>query len=66
MYAYTAWVAQTKLTLADGLPYIAAVFVGCVLLAALLLRFYDVPVRRWLTKAWADDRPAYENAARRN
>lgn len=33
----------------QGWPVAIATLVFCVLLAYLCLRFYDIPVRRWLT-----------------
>jgi peptidoglycan/LPS O-acetylase OafA/YrhL len=33
----------------------AIVFAGCVLLGYIVLRFYDEPVRKWLTKAGNKD-----------
>jgi peptidoglycan/LPS O-acetylase OafA/YrhL len=50
IYAYTAWVNDHKVPLRDGLPVMAAAFAGAVLLAWLCLRFYDIPVRAWLTR----------------
>lgn len=49
---YTAWVANTSASLAEGLPYIAGAVVAAVSLAYLSFRLYDLPVRRWLTEHW--------------
>lgn len=50
VYIYTAWAYDNDPTLAEGLPYIMLTAAGCIALAYAVLRFYDLPVRRWLTK----------------
>jgi peptidoglycan/LPS O-acetylase OafA/YrhL len=50
IYAYTAWVRDHKVPLLQGLPVMAAAYAAAVLLAWLCLRFYDIPVRAWLTR----------------
>jgi peptidoglycan/LPS O-acetylase OafA/YrhL len=50
IYTYTAWVAETKVPLATALPVLIGTFLACVVVAYLCLRFYDIPVRRWLSK----------------
>ncbi|WP_051971440.1 acyltransferase [Massilia sp. 9096] len=50
IYAYTAWVRNHDVPLAEGLPVMAAAFAAAVLLAWLFLHFYDIPVRAWLTR----------------
>ena len=42
--------AEEKLTFAESWPWALAVFAGSVALAWLLLKCYDEPVRRWLTR----------------
>jgi len=49
VYTYTAWVQDNKIPVAQGWPVALATLSFCVLLAWICLRFYDVPVRRWLT-----------------
>lgn len=49
IYLYYAWVKNNNLTFGESLPGAAALVVGSVVLAYLCLRFYDLPVRRWLT-----------------
>jgi peptidoglycan/LPS O-acetylase OafA/YrhL len=49
VYTYTAWAQDNKIPVAQGWPIALATLVFCVLLAWVCLRFYDVPVRRWLT-----------------
>lgn len=48
VYAYTAWVLNHKLTVAQGAPVAVATVAGCILLSWALLVWYDIPVRRWL------------------
>lgn len=52
IYTYTAWVVDNKLLLQDTWPVAIATFVASVVTAYLCLRFYDIPVRRWLTQKW--------------
>ncbi len=50
IYLYYAWVKNENLTFGESFPGAAALVVGSVALAWLCLKFYDEPVRRWLTK----------------
>ena len=50
IYLYYAWVKNRQLTFAESLPGAAALVVGSVILAWLCLRFYDEPVRSFLTR----------------
>ncbi|SHN31349.1 Peptidoglycan/LPS O-acetylase OafA/YrhL, contains acyltransferase and SGNH-hydrolase domains [Duganella sacchari] len=52
VYTYIAWVNQRKIPLADALPMTIATFLACVTTAYLCLTFYDIPVRRWLSKRY--------------
>ena len=52
VYAYTAWVVTNKVTLRDGAPVALATLLLCVLLAHVCLKYYDIPVRRWLTRRY--------------
>ncbi len=52
VYAYTAWVVANKVTLRDGAPVALATLLLCVLLAHVCLKYYDIPVRRWLTRRY--------------
>lgn len=52
IYCYFAWVKNRDLTFAESLPGAAALVVGSVALAWAALRWYDEPVRRWLTRRW--------------
>lgn len=49
VYTYTAWVQDNKVPVAQGWPVAIATLAVCVLLAYVCLRFYDIPVRQWLT-----------------
>lgn len=50
IYLYYAWVKNENLTFVQSLPGAIALVVGCILLAYLSLKLYDVPVRKFLTK----------------
>ncbi|MDL2215319.1 acyltransferase [Dysgonomonas sp. OttesenSCG-928-M03] len=49
IYLYFAWVKNNNLTFEESFPGAAAVVVGSIVLAYICLRFYDVPVRKYLT-----------------
>lgn len=50
IYLYTAWVHDSKISLRTGLPVAALVFLFVVALAYACLKFYDEPVRAWLSR----------------
>lgn len=50
VYTYTAWVVNHKISLRDGMPIAVATLLLCVALAHLCLKYYDIPVRQWLTR----------------
>ena len=50
IYLYYAWVKNENPTFGQSLPGAAALVAGSVALAWLCLRFYDEPVRRFLSK----------------
>lgn len=52
IYIYYAWVKRGNLTFEQSFHGAAAVVVGSIILAYLALKFYDEPVRRYLTKRW--------------
>jgi peptidoglycan/LPS O-acetylase OafA/YrhL len=58
VYTYTAWTNANHVSLRDGLPVATLTFVVCVALAWLLLKYYDEPVRAWLTRRWMGRKPA--------
>ncbi|MDR1526539.1 MAG: acyltransferase [Dysgonamonadaceae bacterium] len=49
IYLYYAWVKNNNLTFQQSLPGAAGVVVGSILLAYIGLKFYDIPIRRYLT-----------------
>lgn len=48
IYLYYAWVKNHDLTFEQSLPGATALVVGCIILAYLSLKFYDMPVRNYL------------------
>lgn len=52
MYLFFAWVWKNHLTFVQVWPVAIALIVGNILLAYLCLKFYDEPVRRWLSKRY--------------
>lgn len=49
IYLYFAWVKNNDLTFEESLPGAAGVIVGSIIIAYICLKFYDIPVRRYLT-----------------
>ncbi|WP_282635752.1 acyltransferase family protein [Sphingobacterium thalpophilum] len=50
IYVYYAWVKNEQLTFEQSLPGAAAVVFGSIVLAYGCLRYYDIPVRKYLTQ----------------
>lgn len=50
IYLYYAWVKNGNLTFRESLPGAAGVVIGSIILAYICLKFYDIPVRKYLTK----------------
>ena len=50
IYLYYAWVRNKPATFSQSLPEALALFFGSILLAWMVLKIYDIPVRRYLTK----------------
>ncbi|WP_211165384.1 acyltransferase family protein [Flavobacterium silvaticum] len=48
IYIYTGWVATNKISLKDALPISLLLFISCIALAFVCLKFYDEPIRKWL------------------
>lgn len=49
IYLYYAWVKNEHLTFQESFPGAAAVVIGSIILAYICLKFYDIPVRKYLT-----------------
>ncbi len=49
IYWYIAWVRNNDLTFEQSLPGAAGVVFGSIMLAYICLKFYDIPVRQYLT-----------------
>lgn len=56
IYFYFAWVKNENLSFEESLPGALAVVVGSILLAYACLKWYDEPVRRFLTKRFSSSR----------
>lgn len=62
VYTYTAWVAKTRMPLADALPVAVGTFLACIVLAYICLTFYDIPVRLWLSRRLIQKRAGHAHA----
>lgn len=49
IYLYYAWVKNEDITFTESLPGAIGVVVGSIILAYICLKFYDMPVRKYLT-----------------
>lgn len=49
-YIFYAWVVNNNIPLSQALPYGLALLVFSIALSYAVFKFYDVPVRKWLTK----------------
>lgn len=49
IYVYYAWVKNNNLTFQESLPGAAALVIGSIVLAYICLKFYDIPVRKYLS-----------------
>jgi peptidoglycan/LPS O-acetylase OafA/YrhL len=52
IYTYSAWVTNYKVPIEEVKPASVAVMLTTVLVAYASLRWYDMPVRKWLTRRW--------------
>ncbi|MGL5682177.1 MAG: acyltransferase family protein [Marinifilaceae bacterium] len=50
MYLFYSWLWKNEFTFNQTWQVTFPLFIGCIALAYVSLRFYDMPVRRWLTK----------------
>lgn len=55
MYLFYAWVWNNELTFSEAWPVTAGIFITLVPLSYLFVRFYDIPVRKWLTSKFKRD-----------
>ncbi len=56
-YAYIGFNGESSvLTIKETWPEAIALVIGCLVLAWLCMKFYDLPVRRWLTKKYLYDK----------
>jgi peptidoglycan/LPS O-acetylase OafA/YrhL len=56
IYLYYAWVKNEHLTFRESLPGAAGVVIGSIILAYICLKFYDIPVRKYLTNRFLKQR----------
>ncbi len=52
IYTYSAWVTNYKVPIEEVMPASVAVMLTTILVAYASLRWYDMPVRKWLTRRW--------------
>ena len=56
-YAHIGFNGESSvLTIKETWPEAIALVIGCLVLAWLCMKFYDLPVRRWLTKKYLYDK----------
>lgn len=52
MYLFYSWVWTNSITFSAALPVMACIFIAIPVIAWLALRYYDEPVRNYLTSRW--------------
>ena len=52
IYIYTGWVGTLKMPISETWRWALLTFASSILLAWACMKFYDLPVRKWLTKIW--------------
>lgn len=52
IYLFMAWVTNNQVSMTDAAPAAALVFVVTILVAYASFKWYDLPVRKWLTTKW--------------
>ncbi|MFC3653308.1 acyltransferase family protein [Dyella humi] len=52
IYIYTEWAASNKPSATRGAEVGALVFIGSIAIAYSCLKFYDEPIRNWLSRRW--------------
>jgi peptidoglycan/LPS O-acetylase OafA/YrhL len=50
MYLFYAWCWEDGKTIAQTWPVMLGIFFGCIALAYIVLKLYDEPVRKWLSR----------------
>lgn len=55
IYLYYAWVKNNQLNFQQSLPAAAGVVIGSIILAYLCLKYYDIPLRRYLKNQFLKD-----------
>lgn len=65
IYWYYAWVKNNNLTFEQSFPGALALVIGSIVLAYVCLKFYDEPVRRFLTKRLLRVKTSFYSSARR-
>lgn len=50
MYIYFSWLVQNDISIEQSYPYAIVLFFVCIAVAYIALRFYDIPVRKKLSK----------------
>lgn len=56
MYLFYAWVWNNGVTIGEAIPVCCCLFVVIIGMAWIAMRYYDEPVRRWLTSRLTRDR----------
>lgn len=52
IYLYYAWVKNNQLTFIESLPGAIALIIGTIALAYICLKYYDTPLRKYLSQRW--------------
>lgn len=50
IYIYSSWVVDNNITFLEGLPMTIFVFFSTIIVAYLALKWYDIPIRKYLTR----------------
>lgn len=52
LYVYYAWVSKNNIQLEDSVGVASTVLIVCIIVSYVFLKFYDIPVRKWLSKKY--------------
>lgn len=58
IYLYYAWVKNGNLTFRESLPGAVGLVIGSIVLAYICLKFYDIPIRKYLTNRFLNSKNA--------